>query len=115
MSTDFRGSDIEWVIIGSKSCLRRRINLPVKPKVIEEEKGRLVQETAPAGGQERPDEFFAPRIGRRFFLRGKKLTSGSDQWKRKIARCLFHDRGMLARFCFHFLLFFAYPCIHYHR
>lgn len=24
-----------------------------------EEKGNLVQETAPAGGQERPDEFFA--------------------------------------------------------
>lgn len=59
MDVDFRRSDIEWVIIGLKSCLRRRINLPVKPKVIEEEKGRLVQETAPAGGQERPDEFFA--------------------------------------------------------
>lgn len=58
MSTDFKGSDIEWVIIDLKS-LRRRINLPVKPKVIKEEKGRLVQETAPAGGQERPDEFFA--------------------------------------------------------
>lgn len=61
MSTDFKGSDIERVIISLESWLRRRINLPVKPKVIEEEKGKLVQETAPAGGQERPDEFFALR------------------------------------------------------
>ena len=89
---------------------RRRINLSAKPKV-SEEKGRQARQgkadsckKQPRREVRRDQTSFSrapPRIARRFFLRGKKLTSGSD-WQKN--RSLLLRSGCLPDSVVRFLL-----------
>lgn len=104
---------IERVIISLESWLRRRINLPVKPKVTEERRKATSCKKQPRREVKRDQTSFSrapPRIGRRFFLRGKKLTSGSDQWRREKS----HGVCFIAA-CLPDSLSIFFPCIYYHR